>query len=266
MSVHLTPPFRAVGVDAFSKVYMTIGRVNSARINESAKIPAYLIELIFSDRLMSEHLGLAKKEFYTSSAQLLSNHSVEDLTSSLMLCVINFPRKQIGKVMSDCLVTGVQKCLDSPDAKRETTIFVKPACDVNPGSRVVLLPSSMDDTIIETNPRNLTWPEFLDLDLRIGEVDGFEILERDFRSSLLKVKCLVNFGMDGRVDCIAAFRKSFDIRSLLSRQVLVLTNLNKEETAMLFDINFDVAGVVLTVDGKAILEPAKKVEPSFKLA
>jgi tRNA-binding protein len=266
MSIRIASTAKIIDVESFSKVFMTIGRVNEVRLNESAKIPAYLIQLVFSPSLMSEHFDLSKKSFYTSSAQLVSNHCPEDIRGNMLLSVINFPRKQIGKVMSDCLVTGVQKELMSIDAKRETTVFMRPSREVLAGSRVDILPELVGPTVVEANPRNLSWPEFMDLDLRIAEVEGFEILSRDFKSTLLKVKCMVNLGEMGRVTCMAAFSKDFDIKTLLSRQILVLINLKQEQLSDLFEIDFESQAVALTVEASAVLEPAKRVEPGFKLA
>jgi hypothetical protein len=44
---------------------------------------------------------------YTSSAQLTGQHSPAGLENRLVMTLINFPRKQIGKMMSDCRVVGV---------------------------------------------------------------------------------------------------------------------------------------------------------------
>jgi tRNA-binding protein len=266
MSLRVASTAKTIDLELFSQVILSIGRVSDVRLNESAKIPAYLIQLVFSEGLMKEHFDLSKKRFYTSSAQLVSNHTEEDICGNMLLSVINFPRKQIGKVMSDCLVTGVQKELISSEGKRETTIFMRPSKDVLAGSRVDILPELVGPSVVDANPRNLSWPEFMDLDLRIAEVEGFEILSRDFKSTLLKVKCIVNLGEMGRVTCMAAFSKEFEIKTFLSRQILVLTNLNQEQISDLFEIDFESEVVALTVAASAVLEPAKRVEPGFKLA
>lgn len=41
-----------------------------------------------------------------SSAQITHLYKPEELVGKLIVAVINFPRKQIGPLMSECLVTG----------------------------------------------------------------------------------------------------------------------------------------------------------------
>lgn len=53
-----------------------------------------------------EDLGIKK-----SSAQITDLYSKDDLVGKQVLAVVNFPPKQIGPIMSECLVTG----FDCPD-------------------------------------------------------------------------------------------------------------------------------------------------------
>jgi tRNA-binding protein len=46
-------------------------------------------------------IGLKK-----SSAQITAVYAAEELVGRLVVGVINFPKKQIGPLMSECLVTG----------------------------------------------------------------------------------------------------------------------------------------------------------------
>ena len=80
----------------FEKVELRVGRVISAREFPEARNPAYILEIDFG-----EEVGIKK-----SSAQITNLYTVEELTGTLVVAVVNFPKKQIGPFMSECLVTG----------------------------------------------------------------------------------------------------------------------------------------------------------------
>ncbi|WP_343221406.1 hypothetical protein [Lysobacter sp. H23M47] len=48
-----------------------------------------------------KNLGVKK-----SSAQITALYRPEELVGKLVVAVVNFPRKQVGPLMSECLVTG----------------------------------------------------------------------------------------------------------------------------------------------------------------
>ena len=48
-----------------------------------------------------EALGIRK-----SSAQITALYQPEELVGRLVVAVVNFPRKQVGPLLSECLVTG----------------------------------------------------------------------------------------------------------------------------------------------------------------
>ena len=80
----------------FMTVELRVGRIVSARPFPEARKPAYVLEVDFGDEF-----GVKK-----SSAQITDRYSTDDLPGRLVVAVVNFPRKQIGPLMSDCLVTG----------------------------------------------------------------------------------------------------------------------------------------------------------------
>ena len=82
--------------DDFSKVDLRVGRVISAKPFPEARKPAYILEVDFG-----EELGIKK-----SSAQLTVLYQPDELVGKLVVAVVNFPNKQIGPIMSECLVTG----------------------------------------------------------------------------------------------------------------------------------------------------------------
>ncbi len=80
----------------FAKVELRVGRIIEAEIFKEARKPAYLLRVDFG-----EELGIKK-----SSAQIADLYSPEGLIGRLVVGVVNFPKKQIGPVMSECLITG----------------------------------------------------------------------------------------------------------------------------------------------------------------
>ena len=85
-----------IGWDDFAKVELRVGRVLSAEVFAQARKPAYVLHVDFGPEL-----GVRK-----SSAQLTVHYQPQDLVGRLVLAVVNFPKKQIGPLMSECLVTG----------------------------------------------------------------------------------------------------------------------------------------------------------------
>ena len=85
-----------IAFDDFLKVELRVGRVLSAEPFAQARKPAYILHVDFGPEL-----GVRK-----SSAQITALYTPEELVGRLVVAVVNFPKKQIGPLMSECLVTG----------------------------------------------------------------------------------------------------------------------------------------------------------------
>lgn len=80
----------------FEKIDLRIGTIIEVIDFPNAKKPAYQLIIDFG-----EALGIKK-----SSAQITKRYRKEDLLGKQIVAVINFPKKQIGNFMSECLVLG----------------------------------------------------------------------------------------------------------------------------------------------------------------
>lgn len=80
----------------FEKVEMRVGTVIEAREFPEARNPAYQLRVDFGDEI-----GIKK-----TSAQITTQYSTEVLLGKQVVAVVNFPKKQIGPFMSECLVLG----------------------------------------------------------------------------------------------------------------------------------------------------------------
>lgn len=80
----------------FEKIEMRVGTITEVIDFPEARNPAYKLQIDFGNEL-----GIKK-----SSAQITELYKKEDLLGKQIIAVVNFPKKQIGTFMSECLVLG----------------------------------------------------------------------------------------------------------------------------------------------------------------
>lgn len=80
----------------FEKVEMRVGTIVSVNDFPEARNPSYKLVIDFG-----KELGNKK-----SSAQITTLYTKEELLGIQVIAVVNFPKKQIGSFMSECLVLG----------------------------------------------------------------------------------------------------------------------------------------------------------------
>ena len=103
----------------FEKVDMRVGTIVEVSDFPEARKPAYQLTIDFG-----AEIGVRK-----SSAQITRRYSKEDLLNRQIVAVVNFPKKQIGKFMSECLVLGAvgqegDVILLAPDFKIENGLRI----------------------------------------------------------------------------------------------------------------------------------------------
>jgi len=106
-----------ISFEAFSKIDLRVGTIIEVNDFPEAKNAAYQLTIDFGD------LGIKK-----SSAQITTLYKKEELLGKQIVAIINFPKKQIAKFMSECLVLGAVNGKD--------VILLNPEMKVKNGSVV----------------------------------------------------------------------------------------------------------------------------------
>jgi len=83
----------------FEKVELRVGTVVEVQDFPQAKKSAFILKVDFG-----EEIGIKK-----SSAQITDLYTKESLLGKRVVAVVNFPPKQIGPFISECLVTGFHR-------------------------------------------------------------------------------------------------------------------------------------------------------------
>ena len=103
----------------FNKVDIRVGTIISAEINDKLRKPSFVLKIDFG-----KEIGIK-----TSSAQLTKNYNLNQLIHKQIAAVLNFPKKQIGNLISEVLVLGF------PDENNEP-ILITPDKEIANGGRL----------------------------------------------------------------------------------------------------------------------------------
>lgn len=102
----------------FERIDLRVGRVVEAREFPEARIPAYRLAIDFGPEL-----GVL-----ASSARITDRYAPAELVGRQVVAVVNFPPRQIGPVLSRCLVLG--------SLSDGGVSLLAPDHEVPPGSRI----------------------------------------------------------------------------------------------------------------------------------
>lgn len=103
----------------FQKLDIRAGRIIEVLDFPEARKPSFRLRID-----LGPGIGIKR-----SCAQLTANYTRKELTGKLVLCVVNFPPRQIGPAVSEVLTLGV------PDGNNEC-VLVAPDREVPPGGRL----------------------------------------------------------------------------------------------------------------------------------
>lgn len=103
----------------FQKLDIRVGKIVEAENFPEARKASYKLKID-----LGEEVGIKK-----SCAQLPQNYKIEDLIGKQVLCVVNFPPRQIGPAVSEVLTLGL------PDNKHECILII-PDTNVPLGGRL----------------------------------------------------------------------------------------------------------------------------------
>jgi len=108
---------QTITFEDFTKVDLRVGTIIEVIDFPEARNPAYQLTIDFGD------LGIKK-----SSAQITTLYTKELLLNRQIVAIVNFPKKQIAKFMSECLVLGA--------VNENDVILLNPEQHVKNGSTV----------------------------------------------------------------------------------------------------------------------------------
>ena len=103
----------------FEKIELRAGTVVEVKEFPEARKPAYQLKIDFGEEIGTKQV----------SAQITDHYSGEDILGRQVICVTNFPPKQIGPFISECLVTGLYM-------KDGTVVLAIPEQPVHDGARL----------------------------------------------------------------------------------------------------------------------------------
>lgn len=116
----LSEPLAAeITYDDFRKIDIRVGTIVAAEPFPEARRPAYKLTVDFGPAIGTRR----------TSVQITQRYTLEELPGKQVAAVLNFPKKQIGKFMSEVLVLGF------PD-ENGNVVLIQPSLGIPNGGRL----------------------------------------------------------------------------------------------------------------------------------
>lgn len=106
-------------INDFLKLDIRVGKIIDVNDFPQARKPAYKLTID-----CGPEIGIKQ-----SSAQITENYTKEQLLNTLVMCIVNFPPRQIGPFISEVLTLGVP-------AENNTVILIRPDQNVPIGGKL----------------------------------------------------------------------------------------------------------------------------------
>lgn len=108
-----------VNFTEFMKIDVRVGTIKQVKDFPEARNPSYQLFIDFGPEI-----GIKK-----TSGQITKNYQKDELVGRQVLAVVNFPPKQIGPFMSECLTLGIND-------ENGDVVLIRPDRNVPNGGRI----------------------------------------------------------------------------------------------------------------------------------
>lgn len=103
----------------FEKIDVRVGKITKVEETQGLRNPAYKMTIDFGEKIRTK----------ISLGQYTKNYTTKELIGRLVMCIVNFAPKQIGKYTSEVLTLGFKD-------ENGNVVLAAPEREVSPGERM----------------------------------------------------------------------------------------------------------------------------------